>query len=313
MGRKRDPIDNDGPVGKFAKRLRDRMDQNPDLTFRKIAAQVNYSHSTLALAASGKKFPTWASTLALLQGCGADENEITWWRSYWENTRRKIGGPAHREDGDPVDEDQWGVPLVEPRGYQEWRPRPDLVETFEDLTYELKRFRIAVGNPSIRQLHRDMNRHLWGTQCSLAVLSDVLAGRRRPRAAIFRAILGALLIQAHSIHGLSEKGQGWLSEVEWIGAWSRAEFRRENLGPPPSRDVLNEVLPPHDRGGVSISKMAEKKPRLAAALLTDMSPKVVSGIITALPPDAAEPMLTAVLEDHSRKLRASKRSGPGGW
>ncbi len=92
MGRPLNPIEDDGPIGKFAKRLRDCRAQTPKkLTYRAMAALCHFSHSVLAEAAAGKILPTWPVVKAFVQACGADDDEIKDWEKYWLDTQRAAG------------------------------------------------------------------------------------------------------------------------------------------------------------------------------------------------------------------------------
>ncbi|MGY2025775.1 helix-turn-helix domain-containing protein [Nocardia gipuzkoensis] len=306
MGRRRKPVAEGSPVGRFAARLRDRIDQDPTLTYRKMAEQVNYSHSTLAEAVSGKKLPTWDVTLAVLQSCEADEEEIREWKQYWHATHR-LGARFS-----PIPEEELtteAAPEPDTAGDDSWRPRPDRIRTFDDLAYELRRFRLAVGNPTLRELQRLMCQPIWNNPYSVTSLSDVFNGKRRPRVGMYRTLVQIMLMRSHTLYGASERHRPWQSEYDWIDAWSRAEFDREKYSIRPGRERQpgnDPLVVPSERERFPTGEIVKEKPKVAANLLSTMQPHVVSGIITSLPAKTAEEILTAVLELH----RQSKATPP---
>ncbi|MFI5782607.1 hypothetical protein [Nocardia sp. NPDC051570] len=314
MGRKPNPIEDLGPIGQFATKLRQRIEQeDPTPTYRDLAAKVNYSYATLAGAASGRKLPTWEATVAVLHGCDAGDEEIEQWHNYWKETRLKVTGRLP----DPMVPDPQGW-VVEPKtepdrpdlsGYDDWRPHPELVGTFDDLAYQLQRFRAAVGNPTLRALLYDLrNQAFRGPEatCSLTALSEIFNGKRRPRALTFRALLTVLLLRSHAIHGLEERDRTWKSDYEWTEAWSRAEFHhQQSRRPNPSTAAATS-----HQTGAGLANLATTKPKELLNLLIDMNPADASRIITALPEPTGTEILTAVLETLQARARPTVTTGP---
>jgi hypothetical protein len=60
-------------------------------TCRVMAALCHFSHSVLAEAASGKIMPTWPVVKAFVQACGADDDEVQNWETYYLDTQRAVG------------------------------------------------------------------------------------------------------------------------------------------------------------------------------------------------------------------------------
>ncbi|WP_063065757.1 helix-turn-helix domain-containing protein [Nocardia violaceofusca] len=142
------PIERDGHrVTEFAYQLRSLLDADPRLTFRKIADTVNYSHSTLNDATTGKKLPSWPVTEALLKGCGQRDDDIERWRELWEETRLRMQQFPADLVGEQLGHNSIQAPSIEPSRdvYNEWRPRPDLVVDYTQLNAELRRFGLRSG------------------------------------------------------------------------------------------------------------------------------------------------------------------------
>ncbi|GIH51685.1 Helix-turn-helix domain-containing protein [Microbispora rosea] len=232
MGRKRNPIADDGPIGQFAQRLRDRMDSAevvPPLTSRAMAKTARFSHAVLADACAGKRLPTWDVTKAFVQACGADDTELARWREDWLQTqqvvgrlRRKLGHadvvvPTHTDTGRPVREGRLRPVQVDLADPEAWVPQPETVQTFDDLLYQLRVLRIARGNLSLRDLSRL-------SSVPTSTLGNLFSGRR-PNYDTFATVVQALLLprlpQASLEQGI-EVGD-WRP---WREAWTRAEYNR---------------------------------------------------------------------------------------
>ncbi|MFE3023392.1 magnesium and cobalt transport protein CorA [Nocardia tengchongensis] len=303
MGRKRNPIQDSGPVGQFAQKLRTRMDQVPGRTFRKMGATANYSHSALADAASGKKFPTWEATQAFLKGCEATESEIETWKHEWAQTQATLGTGLQRIDQpgvvvttNPSTGQATRVERLRPvtphiADPEEWHPRPDRVQTFDDLLYELTRLKIAAGNPALRTLARMTD---W--RCSTTLLSDVFSGKRPPTFYVLNVVCLALLRDAAATAALDgPKKKPWMKFQSWADAWRRAEFNRErpDLNRPRRYGnifLVTDATEETPTAGI----IAEMGTDVAAALLASLPPKVASNIIVDLPTKKAQEILTAI-------------------
>lgn len=303
MGRKRNPIQDSGPVGQFAQKLRTRMDQTPGLTFRKMGVVANYSHSALAEAASGKKFPTWEATQAFLKGCQATESEIETWKQEWAQTQTVIATGLQRVDRadvvvtlDPSTGSAARVERMRPvtphiADPEQWHPSPEQVQTFDDLRYELTRLKIAAGNPTLRMLALSTER-----QCSTTLLSDVFSGKRPPTFYILNVVCIALLRDAAAAAALDgPKKKPWMRLQPWADAWRRAEFNRERPDLNRSRRYGNIFLVTDATEETPTAGIiAEMGTDVAAALLASLPPKVASNIIVDLPNKKAQEILTAI-------------------
>lgn len=299
MGRKRQPIEDTGPVGQFATALRARIDQEGSkVTCREMARGSNWAASTLSEATSGKKLPSWPIVKSILEYCGADDIEISHWAGRWRQTKEALAGL-------PTDQAQ---PRLDSSA-EDWRPRPDLVRTFDDLACELFRLKILAGNPPLRVLVRQLQSPTFGAAlCSVSGLSDVFKGKRRPNVKWYGTLIHVLLQGSLGQVHAGESERPWRSVFAWTEAWTRAEFHRLSAGGKPAADDRADpvLIPPTRLGDRSaISELAAKEPTLAAKMLVDMKPKVVSDIISALPPADSARILNLVLELHWKKGRAS--------
>ncbi|GAA2157357.1 hypothetical protein GCM10009760_59440 [Kitasatospora kazusensis] len=86
MGRREQPLDSrQGPLAQFACELRELRRQAGSPPYRRLAADANYSASTLAAAAAGHRLPRPEVLAAFVRACGGDPAE-------WEQRRLQ----AHR-------------------------------------------------------------------------------------------------------------------------------------------------------------------------------------------------------------------------
>ncbi|MGY0499522.1 hypothetical protein ACWZHB_13650 [Nocardia sp. FBN12] len=300
----------------------------PQRTFRKIGYIATYSHTTLAAAAAGKKFPTWQTTRAFLIGCGAEDAEIQDWRQRWEQTQATILSIC-RNSGEAA----IVLPTTSPGGQQnrlgqlrlvrpdataardQWRPRPEEIHTFDDLRYELRRMKAATGNPGLRTLSGRMARCY-----STTTLSDIFTGKRFPGLDVTLRLVNAMLDEADQAYRLNETDDGtWTSVSEWGDAWNRAKFdqQRPDLTRGRRHDNVVRLADERNDDSPAATIVAEMNADVAAALLAGLTPRVAGDIITGLPTTKALAILTAMerlhqlataptpLRDDSRRPEAS--------
>ncbi|MEV6242791.1 helix-turn-helix domain-containing protein [Lentzea sp. NPDC051838] len=87
MPRTERPLDSeDTELGRFAADLRKLRDKAGKPSYRELASRAHYSAATLSDAASGKKLPSLAVTLAYVKACDGDVRE-------WEQRWRDIAAP----------------------------------------------------------------------------------------------------------------------------------------------------------------------------------------------------------------------------
>jgi Helix-turn-helix domain len=305
MGRRLSPIKDTGPVGEFATRLRARQAQLvPRPTYRDLAKLCHYSHSVLADAAKGEKLPTWEVAEAFVRACGADEEETSSWRTYWLETRqaledllRKLGqaslvAQTRTLTGQAARPARLRPVLADIAEPAQCQPHPDQVRTYEDLHYQLHVLKIAVGNPSLRVLHRHM-----GREYGLSTLSDIFAGHRMPGATIFTAIVtGLLTIQGPSA-SRPAADEPWRSVQNWEKAWSQAEYNRVRPDLMRRRRYGNLVLTtPEQDEGPTASVIAAMDTAVAAALLASLPPTVAGRILSDMPPKEAQQVIKMMVE-----------------
>jgi hypothetical protein len=97
MARPERPLDPEGgPVSQFARALRELRHRAGSPTYRDMQAKSYVSYSSLARAAAGRKFPTWATTNAFITACGGDPAE---WKPRWEEVARHVEEEAAHNAG----------------------------------------------------------------------------------------------------------------------------------------------------------------------------------------------------------------------
>lgn len=86
MGRPERPLDpTAGPIAAFAHELRVLRSRAGNASYRELARAAHFAPSVLSSAASGRRLPTLAVTLAFVSACGGD-------RLAWERRWRSIAG-----------------------------------------------------------------------------------------------------------------------------------------------------------------------------------------------------------------------------
>ncbi|MEV4899243.1 helix-turn-helix transcriptional regulator, partial [Nonomuraea sp. NPDC055795] len=91
MPRPERPLEGDDPeVLRFAADLRLLRAKAGDLTYRQMARRAHYAAATLSEAASGRRLPTLAVTLAYVRACGGEPQE-------WERRWRELRGRENDE------------------------------------------------------------------------------------------------------------------------------------------------------------------------------------------------------------------------
>jgi flagellar motility protein MotE (MotC chaperone) len=305
MGRQQASIKDTGPVGKFAERLRARHEQADQklgrrLTFRDMARKLTYSNAALARAESGEELPSLAKVEAMLACFEADETELAQWREFHADTaaavmnlRRKKGEVAvavYTGDGDfvPMRDRPARLRPVKATAATPEQQRLNLamVNTFDDLRYQLEVLRLLVGNPSLRDIAAaTQNTYRW---ISSSTLAEVFSGRRRPKFGTLSCIVEAL---AHI-----KKVKDMPSAEAWEDAWFRAEYSRTRPDQTRTQRYGNiYLISDHQDEGPTATLIAEMKPEVAAALLASMPPRVSSSIIAELVPTGrAQPILAAM-------------------
>jgi len=89
------PLDSDGgPLAEFAAALRQLRDQAGSPPYRELGRRAHYSAGTLSEAASGRKLPTLAVTLAYVQACDGDTKG---WEQRWHRLAAALAAPAEAE------------------------------------------------------------------------------------------------------------------------------------------------------------------------------------------------------------------------
>lgn len=102
------PLDNGNtPLLRFAADLRLLREEAGGLTYRQLAVRAHASAASLSVAASGRRLPTLAVTIAYVEGCGGD---VGAWQRRWHQVAAALtaqgaprtGAEAAPEDGQTV-------------------------------------------------------------------------------------------------------------------------------------------------------------------------------------------------------------------
>ena len=86
------------PVVAFARDLRGLRASAGMPTYRELARWANYSASTLADAAAGRKLPSLTVTLAYVRACRGDTDS---WEQRWHQVASELAGQARDTDAGP--------------------------------------------------------------------------------------------------------------------------------------------------------------------------------------------------------------------
>lgn len=123
MPRAERPIDAaETELGSFAADLRRLREKAGKPAYRELASRAHYSAATLADAASGRKLPTLAVTLAYVSACGGDTEE-------WEKRWRLIASPPDATDDAPY----VGLTAFQPQDADRFFGRENLTRKLEGL------------------------------------------------------------------------------------------------------------------------------------------------------------------------------------
>ncbi|KZM72004.1 hypothetical protein [Nocardia terpenica] len=99
MPRREQPIRDDGAMARFAIDLRQLRKQAGSPPYRQLARDAMFSPSALADAASGRKLPSLAITLAYVRACGGDTAQ---WEARWHEVAAESTDAARdTRDGEP--------------------------------------------------------------------------------------------------------------------------------------------------------------------------------------------------------------------
>lgn len=167
MGRRRNSINDRGPVGRFAQALRDYhakadLERERPLTFREMATHPGkFSHSVYAAASAGKVLPSQAVVEDYVRRLGGSPDEIRTWKE------RRLKA-----------EQEW----------EEVRERRQLILKGTDVLREL--YQLA-KQPSYRALARESG--VIGRRLPTSTVSNILTGKVVPRRQTAEAFISACL------------------------------------------------------------------------------------------------------------------------
>ncbi|MET9000973.1 ATP-binding protein [Amycolatopsis sp. Hca4] len=100
MGRPERPLDpSAGPIAAFAHELRVLRSRAGNASYRELARAAHFAPSVLSSAASGRRLPTLAVTLAFVSACGGDRHA---WERRWRSIAGKSGDETPKTRTHPV-------------------------------------------------------------------------------------------------------------------------------------------------------------------------------------------------------------------
>jgi DNA polymerase III delta prime subunit len=99
MGRPERPLDvTTGPIAAFAHELRLLRNRAGNASYRELSRTALFAPSVLSSAASGRRLPSLAVTLAFVSACGGDRAA---WERRWRSVAGQTGGGEPREERTP--------------------------------------------------------------------------------------------------------------------------------------------------------------------------------------------------------------------
>ncbi|GAA2154183.1 hypothetical protein GCM10009760_52830 [Kitasatospora kazusensis] len=191
--------------------LRDQR-QRAGLTYTAMALTTSYSASMLSRAASGRSVPSWRIVESFARACDADLTEAKqrWRKARWANQkqRRARGGDLAK-----------GVRDL----YSHQLVRPELIETFGQLSRAMWELRAKCGQPSEAELQRRAGLTPDGEfRLPRSSLGAILRGELVPRIRHVTAFTEALGLPPRMV-------------AKWEEAWERAADReRSRASRPPA-------------------------------------------------------------------------------
>jgi transcriptional regulator with XRE-family HTH domain len=140
VARRERPLDAaDSALGRFAAGLRELREHVGSPTYRELAERSGYSVAALSKAASGRKLPSLAVTLAYVRACGGDADG---WREQWRAVSAELAD-AGAEDA-PADAPYVGLAPFQAEDADRFYGREAVVDELVDLVRE-RRFTGVFG------------------------------------------------------------------------------------------------------------------------------------------------------------------------
>ncbi|MFI2608943.1 hypothetical protein [Kitasatospora sp. NPDC018619] len=157
MPRRENPVDPHAPYAGLALLLRRAREEAGLPPYAALARRTDFSVSALAQAASGRRLPSLAVTVAYGSACGGDRE---FWAAQW-NVARARGARAGACASGPV------LP-----------PDPSGCRTVGEFVRCLRELKAWAGEPSLTWVSRHMSRHL-DIHAGRSTVGDALNPRRR--------------------------------------------------------------------------------------------------------------------------------------
>jgi transcriptional regulator with XRE-family HTH domain len=217
-----------GPVAAFAYQLRE-LRRARGLTSAQLAEKTFYARSTLSVAFSGDKLPTWEVVHRIIHACDGQDADEALWRARWD--------AAHRGDS-PTGAQPKAAGLTEDNpatgaGKSNWRrseesqdePDPHTAQTLAELATKLEQFRQYQG-VSWRQL-AELSESDDGSQRLSETLGPLPASSLHDAIVIRRApSLEVVLRVVQLCRGTPEQ------LVNWGSRWEKVVEDMEAPAPP---------------------------------------------------------------------------------
>ncbi|MFJ6772110.1 helix-turn-helix transcriptional regulator [Kitasatospora sp. NPDC091257] len=212
MPRRENPIDPHAPYAGLALLLRRAREEAGLPPYEALAHRTGFSVSALAQAASGRRLPSLAVTVAYGTACGGDRE---FWAAQWNVARTRRADAGFSASGPALPPDPGGC------------------RTVGEFVQCLRELKAWAGEPSLGWVSRHMSRHL-DTHAGRSTVGDALNLRRRslPRLPLLVGFVRSCLHFAASYGGRG----GGPGVLEWYrGAWHRlrralSEVAREEGG-----------------------------------------------------------------------------------
>lgn len=185
-------------------------------SFRQLAPRAHMSYTALARAARGVEAPSWTVTVAFLAACGVtDESEKEKWKRKLEKARLwQTGNRLQKQD---IASARRRRAQRKAAGTAGALPDPACIVTAAHLAEELRRLKLAAGNPSYRRIARASNQ-------PRSTIGDMISGRRFPRIDVYEEVVAFLLSRV-------KFGAEWQTRANsWSIAYWRVAERRYVLG-----------------------------------------------------------------------------------
>ncbi|MDG4766024.1 DUF2690 domain-containing protein [Solwaraspora sp. WMMD406] len=142
MGRpERQLNDSAGPIPAFAAELRALRDCAGRPKYAALSRRTGRSQTALSEAAGGRRFPTWETVAAFVEGCDGD---LEYWRVRWQQTANQVNGSTAPSGTEPLG----GHRQTEDTGTGAGDTATDQVDTAEPTRHQPTEDQVAGHQPA---------------------------------------------------------------------------------------------------------------------------------------------------------------------